>query len=73
MYILFHTGLGLSDICRLTLADIDMRERIIHVDHQLLRLSDMEYVICNHTNKDGLWRQRPSDDTGGCMNASSVY
>lgn len=45
VYILFHTGLRISEFCGLTLADIDMKERIIHVDHQLLRLSDMEYVI----------------------------
>ena len=45
VYILFHTGLRISEFCGLTLADIDMKERIIHVDHQLLRLSDMEYVV----------------------------
>lgn len=41
VYILFHTGLRISEFCGLTLADIDMKERIIHVNHQLLRLSDM--------------------------------
>lgn len=45
VYILFHTGIRISEFCGLTLADIDMKERIIHVDHQLLRLSDMQYVI----------------------------
>ena len=43
VYILFHIGLRISEFCGLTLADIDMKERIIHVNHQLLRLS--EYVI----------------------------
>ena len=32
-------------VCGLTLADIDMKERIIHVNYQLLRLSDIQYVI----------------------------
>lgn len=45
VYILFHTGLRISEFCGLTLEDIDMKERIIHVNHQLQRLSDMEYVI----------------------------
>lgn len=27
------------------MADIDMKERIIHVNHQLLRLSDMRYMV----------------------------
>lgn len=45
VYILFHTGLRISEFCGLTLADIDMKERIIHVNHQLQRLSDMQYVI----------------------------
>ena len=45
VYILFHTGLRISEFCGLTLADIDMKERIIHVNHQLLRLSDMRYMV----------------------------
>lgn len=45
VYILFHTGLRISEFCGLTLADIDMKERIIHVNHQLIRLSNMKYMI----------------------------
>ncbi len=45
VYILFHTGLRISEFCGLTLADIDMKDRIIHVNHQLLRLSDMRYMV----------------------------
>lgn len=45
VYVLFHTGLRISEFCGLTLADIDMQERIIHVNHQLQRLADMTYVI----------------------------
>lgn len=54
VYILFHAGLLVSEFCGLTLADIDMKERIIHVDHQLLRLSDMEYVITQTKNGCGV-------------------
>lgn len=35
MFILFKTGLRVSELSGLTLRDIDMGERIIHVDHQL--------------------------------------
>lgn len=37
MYILFKTGLRISEFCGLTEADLDMKRKIIHVTHQLLR------------------------------------
>lgn len=45
VYILFHTGLRISEFCGLTIHDIDMKERTIDINHQLQRLSDMEYII----------------------------
>lgn len=53
VYILFHTGLRISEFCGLTLADIDMKKRTINVDHQLLRLSNMEYVITDTKTDSG--------------------
>lgn len=44
-YILFHTGLRISEFCGLTIKDIDMENRIINIDHQLQRTSQMEYII----------------------------
>lgn len=44
-YILFHTGLRISEFCGLTIHDLDMENRIINIDHQLQRTSKMEYVI----------------------------
>lgn len=44
-YILFHTGLRISEFCGLTLKDLDMKNRVINIDHQLQRTSHMEYVI----------------------------
>jgi site-specific recombinase XerD len=35
MFILFKTGLRISELCGLTLKSIDMKERTISVDHQL--------------------------------------
>ena len=44
-YILFHTGLRISEFCGLTIKDLDMTNRVINVDHQLQRTSHMEYII----------------------------
>ena len=44
-YILFHTGLRISEFCGLTISDLDISNRIINIDHQLQRTSKMEYVI----------------------------
>ena len=35
IYILFKIGLRISEFCGLTFADVDMKDRTIHVDHQL--------------------------------------
>ncbi len=43
VYILFHTGMRISEFCGLTLKDIDLENRIVNIDHQLQRLGDMKY------------------------------
>lgn len=45
IYILFNTGLRISEFCGLTKADIDFDSMRIKVDHQLQRTSKMEYII----------------------------
>ena len=45
IYILFHTGLRISEFVGLTLSDLDMQNRKISVNHQLQRKRNMEYVI----------------------------
>lgn len=45
IYILFHTGLRISEFCGLTISDIDFKDMKIKIDHQLLRTSQMEYII----------------------------
>lgn len=44
-YILFHTGMRISEFCGLTLRDVDMKNRVIDINHQLQRTSWGEYVI----------------------------
>ena len=45
IYILFHTGLRISEFTGLTRNSIDFKEHRIIVDHQLQRTSKMKYVI----------------------------
>lgn len=45
IYILFKTGLRISEFAGLTISDIDFKNRKIIVDHQLQRTRDMKYVI----------------------------
>lgn len=45
VYILFHTGMRISEFCGLTLNDIDLDGRTVNIDHQLQRTCDMRYVI----------------------------
>jgi len=45
VYILFHTGMRISEFCGLTLKDVDLKKKTVNIDHQLQRTSAMEYVI----------------------------
>lgn len=53
IYILFHTGLRISEFCGLTISDIDFQNKRIRVDHQLQRKRDMEYIIEDTKTKSG--------------------
>lgn len=45
IYILFYTGMRISEFCGLTLKDVNMKEKTININHQLQRTSQMQYVI----------------------------
>ena len=45
IYILFHTGLRISEFCGLTKGNLDFKKHCIVVDHQLQRTSEMKLVI----------------------------
>lgn len=51
--ILLNTGLRISELCGLTLSDIDMRNRSIDVNHQLLKDSEIGYYIELPKTKNG--------------------
>ncbi len=60
VYILFHTGMRISEFCGLTLKDIDLENRTVNIDHQLQRTSDMRYII-ETTKTDAGDEDIPSD------------
>ena len=45
IYILFYTGMRISEFVGLTVKDINFEEDTINIDHQLQRTNSMEYVI----------------------------
>ena len=57
-YILFKTGLRISEFCGLTIKDIDFKKKVIKVNHQLQRTSDMRY-ICEKTKTENGVREVP--------------
>lgn len=61
VFILFQTGLRISEFTGLTLSDIDLKNRTINVDHQLQRKRDMEYIIEDTKTTSGT-RQIPMTD-----------
>lgn len=61
IFILFNTGLRISEFVGLTMADIDFEERKIKVSHQLQRKRNMEYVIEDTKTSSGT-REVPMSD-----------
>lgn len=53
IYILFKTGLRISEFVGLQKSDIDFANDTIRVDHQLQRKRDMEYIIEDTKTPDG--------------------
>lgn len=67
VYILFHTGLRISEFCGLTLKDIDLKNQTINVDHQLQRTSNMKYVIEKTKTNAGTRVLPMNDDVAKCF------
>lgn len=67
IYILFKTGLRISEFVGLTLNDIDLKNRKICVSHQLQRKSNMEYVIDETKTSSGKRDIPMSDEVYDCF------
>ena len=68
-YILFHTGMRISEFCGLTIKDIDLENNIINIDHQLQRLSDMTYLIQSTKTNAGTRELPITEDVAYCFRA----
>ena len=68
-YILFHTGMRISEFCGLTIADIDLEHRIVNIDKQLHRTSKMEYIIQSTKTNAGTRKLPITEDVAYCFEA----
>lgn len=69
VYILFHTGMRISEFCGLTLSDIDFDSQIIDINHQLIRTSDGKYVIEDTKTNAGMRKLPMTEDVVQCFRA----
>ena len=67
IYILFHTGLRISEFCGLTFSDIEFKQMRIKVDHQLQRTSEMQYVIQEPKTESGIRYIPMSEEVAACF------
>lgn len=67
IYILFKTGLRISEFVGLTTKDLDFEERTINVNHQLQRGSDMVYIIEDTKTTNGTRVLPMTEDVYECF------
>lgn len=67
IYILFHTGLRISEFVGLTISDLDFENRKINVDHQLQRDRNMRYIIEDTKTTSGTRLVPMMDDVYDCF------
>lgn len=61
--LLLKTGLRASEMCGLTVSDLDFENRLINVDHQLLRNKEVGYYIETPKTKSGIRLIPMSEET----------
>lgn len=54
IYILFKTGMRISEFCGLTLRDIDFKKHCIRIDHQLNKKGESGYYIQEPKTENGI-------------------
>ena len=69
VYILFHTGMRISEFCGLTMKDIDLEKKVVNIDHQLQRTSNMELVIEPTKTSAGTRKLPITDDVADMFRA----
>ena len=69
VYILFHTGMRISEFCGLTIRDIDFENHLINVDHQLIRLTDMTLTVQETKTRAGVRKLPMTPEVERCFAA----
>lgn len=59
----------ISEFCGLTLRDIDLGNKVINIDHQLQRTSDMRLVIESTKTNAGTRKLPMTEDVAQCFRA----
>lgn len=67
IYVLFKTGLRISEFVDLTIHEVDLKNKKIIVDHQLQRKRNMEYVIEDTKTTCGTRELPMADDVYECF------
>ncbi|MDO5485824.1 MAG: site-specific integrase [Sarcina sp.] len=67
IYILLHTGMRISEFCGLTLDDINMDNRTINIDHQIMRVGVNVYIEDSTKTKSGKRILPMEDDVYECF------
>lgn len=67
IYILFHTGLRVSEFVGLTANDIEFDKQRIKIDHQLQRTRNMEYEILTPKTEKGERYVPMKEDVADCF------
>ncbi len=57
----------ISEFCGLTISDVDLKKRMIHIDHQLIRTSKMEYKVEPPKSNAGVRDIPMSDEVYACF------
>ncbi|SFD31117.1 site-specific integrase [Ruminococcus albus] len=67
IFILFNTGLRISEFCGLTVSDIDFKKKRINVERQLIRTRQMEYIIEAPKTESGVRYVPMTDEVSKCF------
>lgn len=67
IYILFYTGMRISEFCGLTQSDIDLKNKTISIERQLQRTSDMRYIIEQPKTEAGVRKIPMTNEVAACF------
>ena len=66
-YILFNTGMRISEFVGLTLKDVDLKKKTISINHQLMRLAQVGYYVETPKTESGTRVIPMSDEVCECF------